>query len=166
MSIRHFFIAAAAVVFGAGAASAQDLDWKIIQEVQSELRTERQAVVAENLPLSNDEATRFWPVYKAYRAEMDPVGDRLAKLLLAYARNVEQMNDTRAEAFFQEWLSIERARGMVRDKFVPRVREVLPPSKAVRFFQIENKINALIDLSLAAEVPLVPIGTTEPAKKE
>ena len=165
MRIDRFIVGACALLIGAAAASAQDTDWKVIQEVQAELRTERQAVVAENLPLTNEEATRFWPIYKAYRAEMDPVGDRLAKLLLAYARNVEQMNDTKADAFFQEWLSVERARAMVRDKFVPRVREVLPPSKAVRFFQIENKITNLVDLSLSAEVPLVPIPANEPPKK-
>ena len=139
-----------------GAVRAQD-QWSVIQALQTQLKADRQMVVAANLPLTDGESKIFWPVYKEYRAEVEQLGDRVAKLVVAYAANLDTMNDTKAEAFFKEQMEIDRARLALREKWVPRVRKVLPTLKAARFFQIENKIDAIVSLTLASEIPLVPV---------
>jgi hypothetical protein len=78
-------------------------------------------------------------------------------LIVAYATNYESMTETKADAFFAESVGIERDKLAVREKFVPRVRSVLPAQKAARFFQIENKLDAIVNLALAQEIPLVPV---------
>jgi hypothetical protein len=113
--------------------------------------------VAANLPLTEGEAKAFWPVYKEYRGEVERIGDRMAQLIVAYASNYETMNDTKADAFFKDSVAIERDRLAVREKFIPRVRATLPAQKAARFFQIENKLDAIVNLTLASEIPLVPV---------
>jgi hypothetical protein len=140
------------------AVGAQTVDqWTAIQQLQAELKADRQAVVAGNLPLSEGEARAFWPVYKEYRGEVEKLGDRVAKLITAYAANFETMTDEKADAFFKESLAIDRDKITVREKYVPKVRGVLPAIKAARFFQIENKLDAIINLTLASEIPLVPV---------
>ena len=140
------------------AAHAQQVDqWTAIQQLQADLKADRQAVVAANLPLTEGEAQTFWPVYKAYRVEVEKLGDRMVKLIAAYAANFETMNDTKADAFFTDLLAIDRDRLAVREQYVPKVRAVLPGQKATRFFQIENKLDAIVNVSLASEIPLVPV---------
>jgi hypothetical protein len=142
----------------ATSASAQQADsWTAMQQLQADLKADRQAVVAGNLPLTEGEAKAFWPVYKEYRGEVEKLGDRVAKMIAAYAANYQSMNDTKADAFFSEWMSIERDRVGVREKFVPRIRAVLPAQKAARFFQIENKLDAIVSVGVASEIPLVPL---------
>jgi Na+-transporting NADH:ubiquinone oxidoreductase subunit NqrC len=143
-------------VCNSGVARAQD-QWSVIQALQTQLKADRQMVVAANLPLTDGESKIFWPVYKEYRTEVEQIGDRVAKLVVAYAANFSTMNDTKAEAFFKEQMEIDRARLALREKWVPRVRKVLPTLKAARFFQIENKIDAIVNLTLASEIPLVPV---------
>ena len=143
-------------VCSSGAVRAQD-QWSVIQALQTQLKADRQMVVAANLPLTDGESKVFWPVYKEYRSEVEQLGDRVAKLVVAYAANLDTMNDTKAEAFFKEQMEIDRARLALREKWVPRVRKVLPTLKAARFFQIENKIDAIVSLTLASEIPLVPV---------
>lgn len=149
-------VMAACFFCSSGVARAQD-QWSVIQALQTQLKADRQAVVAANLPLTDGESKIFWPVYKEYRAEVEQIGDRVAKLVVAYAANFDTMNDTKAEAFFKEQMEIDRARVALREKWVPRVRKVLPTLKAARFFQIENKIDAIVMLTLASEIPLVPV---------
>src|SRR5262245_21267457 len=135
---------AAAVAAWPIAVAAQPVDqWTAIQQLQADLKADRQAVVAANLPLDAGEAQAFWPVYKEYRSAIEVVGDRLAKLVVAYAANFETMTSEKADTFFKELMSIERDKMAVREKFVPRVRSVLPAMKAARFFQIENKLDAI-----------------------
>lgn len=81
----------------------------------------------------------------------------MAKLITAYAANFETMTDEKADAFFKESLAIDRDRVTVREKYVRKIRGVLPAIKAARFFQIENKLDAIINIALASEIPLVPV---------
>lgn len=150
---------ALAILLTAGAASAQTVDiWTAIQQLQADVKADRQAVVAANLPLTEGEAKGFWPVYREYRGEVEEVADRMAKLIVAYADNYETMDDTKADAFFRESAAIERDRLAAREKYVPKIRAALPARKAARFFQIENKLDAIVAMGLAQEIPLVPIG--------
>ena len=150
--------AAALALLLPGTTAAQTADaWTEIQQLRADLKADRQAVVAANLPLSDGESKQFWPLYKEYRGETEKLGDRSAKLIAAYAANYETMDDTKSTAFFNEWQSIERDRSALRDKFVPRFRKALPSQKAARYFQIENKLDAIVNLGLAAEIPLVPL---------
>ena len=146
-----------AAMLPAAASARQVSAWTEIEQLRAELKADRQAVVAANLPLSEGESKVFWPVYKEYRGEVEKLGDRTAKLVAAYAANYETMDDPKATAFFNEWQSIERDRSAVRDKYVPRIRKVLPAQKAARYFQIENKMDAIVNLGLAADIPLVPV---------
>jgi hypothetical protein len=142
----------------ATSALAQTADyWTAIQQLQADVKADRQAVVSANLPLTEGESKAFWPVYKEYRGEVEKVTDRLAKLIVAYAQNFETMNDTKADAFFKESMLIDRDKLGVREKYVPKIRGVLPAQKAARFFQIENKLDAIIAVALASEIPLVPV---------
>jgi hypothetical protein len=142
----------------ASLAHAQKVDsWTQIQQLQADLKADRQAVVATNLPLTEAESKTFWPVYKEYRSEVERLGDRTAKLIANYAKAYTSMTEAQADAFFTEWMAIERERTAVRDKYVPKVRSVLPASKAARFFQIENKLDAIVNVSLGSEIPLVPL---------
>jgi hypothetical protein len=131
--------------------------WTELQQLQADLKADRQAVVAANLPLTEGEARAFWPVYKEYRGGAEKIGERLAGLITAYADNFSTMTDTKAEAFLNELLAIDRDRVRLREKYLPRIRAVLPAVKAARFFQIENKLDAVVSVALASEIPLVPV---------
>ncbi len=151
-------IAAFAVPLAPSLARAQTVDeWTAVQQILADVKADRQAVVAANLPLTDGEARAFWPVYKEYRGEVEKVAERMAKLIVVYAANYETMNDTKADAFLKEALAIDRDKLGVREKYLPKVRSVLPPTKAARFLQIENKLDAIVNVGLASEIPLVPL---------
>jgi hypothetical protein len=158
-SVNSFAVGVALVVaFWPGPAVGQTVDpWTALQQIQADLKADRQAVVAANLPLTEGEARAFWPVYKEYRGEAEKVGARLVALIAAYAANFSTMTDTKAESFFNDSLAIERDRLAVREKYVPRIKAVLPITKAARFFQIENKLDAIVNVTVASEIPLVPV---------
>src|SRR5262245_3309781 len=104
-----FVAAIAALALNGPAGRAQTIDsWTTIQQLMADLKADRQAVVAANLPLTDGEARSFWPLYKEYRAEVEKVADRTAKLIVAYAANYETMDDAKADGFFKELGAIER----------------------------------------------------------
>jgi len=45
-----------------------------IEVTRGDIQADRKAILAVNLPLSEEQAEAFWPLYREYRSEMDVVG--------------------------------------------------------------------------------------------
>jgi polyhydroxyalkanoate synthesis regulator phasin len=152
-------LVAVALVAGASTVLAQVSETDQLQHLRAEIQTNRQAVVAANLGLTDAEGQAFWPLYREYRGELMKVGDRLQKLIQDYAKTYDNATPEQAKAMVDEMMSIQSADLKVKEAFVPKFRKVLPELKVARFLQIENKIDSLVKLDLAASIPLI-----EPAK--
>jgi hypothetical protein len=118
------------------------------------IQTNRQAIVAANLGLTEEEGRRFWPVYRDYRNELAKTGDRAVNLIATYEKNYENLSEETAE-WINEFVAIEKEKAEVRAKWTPRLREILAPKKTARFLQIENKLDAIVNYDLADSIPLI-----------
>jgi hypothetical protein len=123
--------------------------------VREAMRADKKVVVADNMQLTESEAKAFWPVYEEYQTEMTAVGDRTVKLIEDYAANYQAMTDEAAGKLLNEMMSIQGERLKVQEKYLPKFQKVLPMTKVARFYQVENKIRAIVDYDLAAQIPLV-----------
>ncbi len=125
-----------------------------IQLTRSLINAERQTLVTQAMDLTPEEMQRFWPLYREYRVEMAKVGDRLVALITTYADSYDNLTDETADKLLGEYMAIEKERGRVRAKYLPRFKKVMPPRKVMRFYQVENKLDIAILAELAQEIPL------------
>jgi hypothetical protein len=121
---------------------------------RAQIQADRQAIVADNMKLTEEQSQAFWPVYREYRAEMALVGDRLFKVISDYATSYETLTDPQASALVKEFLTLQRDSVKVREKYASRFEKVLPAKGVMRFFQIENKLDAIIMIDVVASIPL------------
>ena len=119
------------------------------------LRTEKKKIIALNVPLTETEATKFWPVYDQYAAEMSKHYDEFYALIKDYAANQKTLTDARAIDIIRRWSAIQVELAQTRQRYVPVVEKVLPGKKAALFFQIDRRLYELLDLQVASQVPLV-----------
>jgi hypothetical protein len=161
MSTRHLAIAAALAFFlAAGAPRAAEPDAGPADEARLEvlvdtIRANRKAMVAVNLGLSDDEATHFWPIYERYQKEWNAVGDRLVALVEDYSKNFRELSNERATKLVEDYLTIEADRVALRRAYLDDFAKVVPGRTLARFYQIENKLDAVIRYDLAATIPVL-----------
>jgi len=122
---------------------------------RAEIQTERQAIVADNLPLTEEQSKAFWPVYRDYRADLAKLGDRLVALIDDYAQNHDTLTDVQAKAMVDDFFAIQKEETRIKTAWVPKLAKVLPAKSLARFVQIENKLDAVIRYDLADAIPLV-----------
>ncbi len=125
--------------------------------VRSVIQADRQAVVANTMQLSETESPAFWPLYRQYRAEMDKVADGLVKLMQEYAAAYPDVPDDRAKKILQQMNDLQKKHVATRATYLKKFGKVLPPSKNLRFAQVENRLDLVLQLKLASIIPLVPI---------
>lgn len=123
--------------------------------LRKDLRGGKKELLALNLPLTPDEATKFWPVYEQYSNELAKIYDSRYALIKEYASNMASMTDAAAASLAKRTIDNDAAFSKLRQQYAPIVGKVLPGKKAALFFQLDKRIGLLIDLQLASEIPLV-----------
>jgi len=108
------------------------------------------------MDLTEAEAAKFWPVYDAYQADLGKLADRTLALIKEYAANYESMTDLTADKLLTEMLAIDKDRTSLLDKYRGKFAATVSARKVARYYQIENKIHAVVDYQLADQIPLVP----------
>ncbi len=123
--------------------------------LRRDLRAEKKKILAANVPLTETEATKFWPVYDQYAEEMRKHNDEFYTVIKDYAANQKTLTDAQAIDMIKRWSKIQTDVAQTREKYVPLFEKVIPGKKAALFFQIDRRLYALMDLQTASEIPLV-----------
>ena len=123
--------------------------------VRRNLRAEKKKLIALNVPLTETEATKFWPVYDEYAIAMSKHYDEFYAVIKDYAANQKTLTDAQALDMIKRWSQIQVDVAQERQKFIPKIESVIPGKKAALFFQIDRRLYGLMDLQVASEVPLV-----------
>ena len=170
MATIRVLLAAALLLVVPGTALAEEPPAAPAQETNLGLlldavRSNRRALVAVNLGLSDAESAQFWPVYDKYQREIDAVGDRLVKIIQQYSASYRDMSNEAALKLVEDYLAVEADRVQVRRTYLPEFAKVLPGRTVARFYQIENKLDALMRYDLAAAIPVIDEKAGPPAKK-
>jgi hypothetical protein len=126
-----------------------------LQLMRQDVRSDRKKLVAANLPLTETESTKFWPVYDRYIAETVKVNDSRLALLKEYANSIDTTTEQQADSLIKRWLALDQDDTQLRLKYVPEFEKVISHKKTAMFFQIDRRLSMLIDLQLASQVPLV-----------
>ncbi len=144
-----------AIMMVVAPALAQEKPADNMQVLIEKIRADKKLLVAENMELTDAEAKAFWPVYNQYQDELFLLRVRTAKLIKDYADSYGKMTNEIAKKLVNEYMTIESLGPKLRQTYLPKFRSVLPEVKVMRYYQIENKIQAALIYELAANIPLV-----------
>ncbi|HKR61158.1 MAG TPA: hypothetical protein VJS64_15665 [Pyrinomonadaceae bacterium] len=128
---------------------------KDIALLRRNIRADKKKIIAANVNLTETEATKFWPVYDQYVAEMTSHNDDFYSLIKEYAANQKTLSDAQASSMIKRWAEVQIAQAQTRQKYIPMFEKVIPATKVALFFQIDRRLYLLLDLQVASQIPLI-----------
>jgi hypothetical protein len=134
---------------------ADDKPAENMQIFAEKIKADKKLLVAENMQLTEKEAKAFWPVYEKYQSELFLLRVRTLNLIRDYAASYGKMTNNTAKKLIDEYMTIETLRLKLGKTYLPEFRKVLPDTKVARYYQIENKVNAVLYYELAKNIPLL-----------
>ena len=123
--------------------------------LRKDLRSQKKQLIAQNLTLSDAEATKFWPIYDQYVAELTKINDKKYATIQAYADRFGTLSDDEAQSLIKNWLDVDIAAAQLRAKYLPIMSKAIGGRKGATFAQIDRRIASLVDLQLGSKIPLV-----------
>src|SRR5277367_3721006 len=138
----------------ASQASQDDAD-KNIDMLRKDIRYQKRHIIETNVPLTDEEAKKFWPVFDQYTADLVKINNDKYALIKDYAESYDTMTDAQAEDWAARVLRLDAEVAALRQKYWPNFRKVLPAKEAALYEQVERRTQMVIDVQLAAQFPLV-----------
>jgi hypothetical protein len=123
--------------------------------LREKIKADKKLVVAANMDLTDAEAKAFWPLYQEYQSKLAKINERIGKLIVEYAQNYQSMTNEIAKKLMKESMAVEKERLTLKESLMPKFQKALPAIKVARYYQIENKIQAVVQYGLADSIPLV-----------
>jgi hypothetical protein len=124
------------------------------QVILKQVMTDKRAVFAQNLQLTESESRAFWPVYDEYEGKAKKLNDEFLALVDDYAAKYGSISDADASAMLKKKMQIEKDREDLKQKYTKKVAGVLPPVKALRYAQIETRLDNMIRRDVYGLIPL------------
>ena len=123
--------------------------------LRRDIRADKKQIIAANLTLTETEATKFWPIYDQYVAEMTKHNDAFYGLIKDYAANQKVITDAQASTMIKRWAEVQIEQARLRQKYIPLMEKAIPARKTALFFQVDRRLYALLDLQVASQLPLI-----------
>jgi hypothetical protein len=137
----------------AGATQGAQID-QDIDLLRKDIRSQKKQLIAANVPLTDAEAQKFWPVYDQYTAELVAINNDKYQLIKEYAQGYNTMTDAQADDWTQRLLKLDANVAGLRQKYWSNFRKVLPAKKTALYEQVERRAQMLIDLQISSQIPL------------
>jgi hypothetical protein len=140
------------------AAAPADGDLRsVLESLRSDVNGFKVGLLNQVMALSDAEAERFWPVYRAYERELAALSDRKVALIRDFAalRNRGPIAGADWEALTRRWLANAQDRIDLWRKYQRRVARAVSPMCGAQFLQVEHQIALFIDLGIASEMPVL-----------
>jgi hypothetical protein len=123
--------------------------------LRNDIKKDKVAILTDLMQLSPDEAAKFWPVYNEYDKALTKLGDERIAFIRMYTENQTSLTDQKAAQIAMGMLDIEGRRNQLKKEYFQRMSQTLSGKLAGRFLQIESQLERIVDLQIAASLPIV-----------
>ena len=124
------------------------------QILLKQVMTDKRAVYANNLEMTGTESAAFWPVYDEYEGKLKKLDDRFLNLVNNYAAKYDTLTDAEATSGLKEKMAIESERADLKQKYTKKIAKILSPKKALRYAQLETRIEIAVRSQVYSLIPL------------
>jgi hypothetical protein len=128
---------------------------KAVEALRKDARAGKADILGKTMALDAAQAATFWPLYKQYEAEAQTLGDERLGIIQDLAEHFDSLNDAKAKGLLERQLALEDKKLALMKKYKDEMLKVLPAKTVARFFQVDSRLNKLVELTVASEIPLV-----------
>jgi Spy/CpxP family protein refolding chaperone len=138
-------------------AEVNDNIYNYLQLLRSDMNSLKVELVNSIMKLSEEDAKKFWPIYRDYENELGKEAINRTELVTEFVQSHQDgsFDNAKAKDMARRWFKSQRTRLDLLEKYYGKIEMALTPVQAGQFLQIENQLGLFIDVTIASEMPKV-----------
>lgn len=143
------------IIFVLAFSSSLDAQEDYYNLIRSRLGDKVNTTVKNTMKLTPEEEKVFWPLYEDYTDELYDIHDNRMEVIQEFTNYFDKMTDKRADKIWTNYLRFQKELLDIQKEYYDKFKEILPAAKAVRYFQMENKLEMIVNAKIADIIPLM-----------
>ena len=127
-----------------------------IKLFRKDLQASKDQIITHTMQFSGPESAAFWPVYREYSQQQQLIAEKRFGIIREYAQNIDKMEDQKASSLTQRLFEVEDESQALRKSYFTKFEKALGAKRAAKFYQVDNRLTMMVNIQLAAEIPLIP----------
>jgi hypothetical protein len=136
-------------------AQIESFDSTYVKGLKEDLKTTVNEIVKENMKLTEGEAKVFWPLFEKYLSNYDSIFNQKLAITKEYMMEYYGLDNEKAKELINKSVKLNEDIFALKKKYMNLMFEQLPAKVVGKFFQIDARVSALVDLVRMSSVPLV-----------
>lgn len=124
-----------------------------IAVVRASMQADRTALISRGMNFTDKDGAAFWPIYQQYQYERSKLDDRRAAVIKEYTQKYPNLTDAEAKAMAEQMLECESILAELKKKYYKKLNKVLPALTVTKFFQLERRVDLMMDMQVEASLP-------------
>jgi hypothetical protein len=153
--MKKLFIIAISILCSTAFAQIKSFESDYVQMLKKDIQDESRKIVADNLILTDEQAKIFWPIYDEYDAAYDKLVDERVEVIKDYMMHYYGMDGEKGKDLIDKSIDLKEKAVALQKEYINKMLKVLPISVVGKFFQIDNRIASIIDITRMANLPLL-----------
>ena len=126
-----------------------------IEALRADMRADKIQIIKDAMQFTPEQSEKFWPIYNKYSADLKKLNDERVQLIKTYAEKFNSMTDADAKSIADKSFDLESKRTDLKKKYFKEFNKQLPATVVARFFQLEHRLDLLVNLKLASDLPMI-----------
>jgi hypothetical protein len=121
--------------------------------VRANMQADRTVLITSGMNFTDKDGAAFWPVYRQYQYERSRLDDRRVAVIKEYTQKYPNLTDAEAKAMAEEMLDCDSRLAELKKKYYKKFNRVLPGLTVTKFFQLERRVDLMMDMQVEASLP-------------
>ena|ERR1700758_3356826 len=121
--------------------------------VRAKMQAGRTTLITTGMNFNDKEGAAFWPIYQQYQYERSRLDDRRSAVIKEYTQKYPSLTDVEAKAMAEQMLDCEARLAELKKKYYKKFNRVLPALTVTKFFQLERRVDLMMDMQVEASLP-------------
>jgi hypothetical protein len=125
----------------------------VIAVARADMRADKDTIITAAMNFSDKDAAAFWPIYRKYEYERSTIDDRRAAVIKTYAEKYPNLTDAEAKRMVEQMFECDSRLAELKKSYFKKLSKALPGLTASRFFQLEHRIDLVMDMAVESSLP-------------
>ncbi|RKZ94581.1 MAG: hypothetical protein DRQ40_05550 [Gammaproteobacteria bacterium] len=114
----------------------------------------KKLLVLDGMKLSDETEVEFLPVYNAYQKDLIKSARTMSAIIVDFSKNYNALTNVKAQELLAKWLDEQQSKLNLKKEYVAKFEKVMSKKELMRYYQIENKLESIVDNELRKAIPL------------
>jgi hypothetical protein len=137
----------------------------VIAVARANMQADKATIISAAMRFTDQEGAAFWPIYRQYEHDRSTLDDGRVSVIKEYTEKYPKLTDAEAKDMAERMFEFDSRLAALKKAYYKKFNKVLPALTVTKFFQLDRRVDLLVDMQVESSLPPLTNAQFEQAKE-